>query len=35
MQQDTQNPTRSPVAPEEVYAELDLLIPSPIFNHTI
>ena len=34
MQQDTQNPTRSPVAPEEVYAELDLLIRSPIFNRS-
>ena len=34
MPQDVQNPSRSAVAQEEVYAELELLVRSPLFSRS-
>ena len=34
MPQGVQNPNRTAVAPEEVYAELELLVRSPVFNRS-
>lgn len=34
MPQGVQNPSRAAVAPEEVYAELELLVRSPVFNRS-